>query len=228
MCCSTIRAGVVNSWPSRRRNPRSWIPPDVVTYSTLNWDYQRTFDKAAGLYNSLTSENEFQMEVQRRISERLGVDFEKEVLAAMEGRVTFAQWVEKPVRINSITSLVGVKLKDVKAFEPTMQKVFDKYADRIEKKSYAGTTYWTISCPKGRSKAHSSAAGPLELDFGPLAIRPSMTTRDREDRPCDSPTLASPSSATIWSVPTASRPSRQRSIRTTIRRAAWRPNSTTS
>ena len=145
------RAGVVEllAMKSADVTPESWIPPDVITYNTLNWDFQHTFDKAAGLYNSLTSEKEFQMEVQRRISERLGVDFEKDVLPAMEGRVSFAQWVEKPVRINSITSLIGVKLKDAKAFEPTMQKVLDKFADNVEKKSYAGTTYWAVKVPEG-------------------------------------------------------------------------------
>ena len=145
------RAGVVEllAMKSADVDPESWIPPDIISYSTLNWDFQLTFDKAAGLYNSLTSENEFQIEVQRRISERLGVDFEKDVLPAMEGRVTLAQWVEKPVRINSITSIVGVKLKDAKAFEPTLQKVFDKYAESIEKKHYAGTAYWTVKLPDG-------------------------------------------------------------------------------
>ncbi len=168
------RAGVVEllAMKSADVTPESWIPPDVITYSTLNWDFQRTFDKAAGLYNSLTSENEFQMEVQRRISERLGVDFEKEVLAAMEGRVTFAQWVEKPVRINSITSLVGVKLKDAKAFEPTMQKVFDKYADRIEKKSYAGTAYWTIKLPEGAQQGAFVRRGPFGARFRPAGDPP--------------------------------------------------------
>jgi len=145
------RAGVVEllAMKSGDITPESWIPPDVITYNTINWDFQLTFDKAAGLYNSLSGENEFQMEIQRRISERLGVDFEKDVLPAMEGRVTFAQWVEKPVRINSITTLVGVKLKDAKAFEPTMQKVLDKFADNVEKKFYAGTPYWTVKLPEG-------------------------------------------------------------------------------
>ncbi|MCI0358549.1 MAG: DUF3352 domain-containing protein [Planctomycetaceae bacterium] len=160
------RAGVVEllAMKSADVTPESWIPPDVITYNSFNWDFQLTFDKAASLYNSLTSENEFQMEVQRRISERLGVDFEKDVLPAMEGRVTFAQWVEKPVRINSITTLIGIKLKDAKAFEPLMQKVFDKYADRFEKKSYAGTAYWSVKLPEGR-RGRGVGRGPFGTRF---------------------------------------------------------------
>ncbi len=157
------RAGVVEllAMKSADVDPESWVPPDVITYSTLNWDFQLTFDKAAGLYNSLTSENEFQIEVQRRISERLGVDFERDVLPAMEGRATYAQWVEKPVRINSITSLVGVKLKDAKVFEPTLQKFVEKHAENIEKKHYAGTTYWSVKLPEGAQRGAFVRRGPF-------------------------------------------------------------------
>ena len=71
--------------------------------------------------------------MQRRVSDRIGVDFEKEVLPALDGRVTLVQWVEKPVRINSITTLVGVKLKDPAAFQPTFDKVLEKFAENVEK-----------------------------------------------------------------------------------------------
>jgi hypothetical protein len=162
------RAGVVELFAMKSADvsPESWVPPDVISYSTLNWDFQLTFDKAAGLYNSLTAENEFQVEVQRRVSERLGVDFEKDVLPAMEGRATFAQWVEKPVRLNSITTLVGIKLKDAKAFEPTMQKVLDKYAENLEKKFYAGTAYWTVKLPEGAERGALARRGPFGARIG--------------------------------------------------------------
>jgi hypothetical protein len=145
------RAGVVQllAMKSADTTPETWVPGDVITYNTLNWDFKLTFDKASMLYNSLTSEGEFQMEIQTRLSERLGIDVEKDLLPQLEGRVTFAQWIEKPVRINSITTLVGLQLKDPPAFRATMEKVLEKFADNVEKKSYAGTAYWTIKVPEG-------------------------------------------------------------------------------
>lgn len=144
------RAGVVQLLAMKpgETTPESWVPADVITYNTLNWDFKLTFDKASMLYNSLTAEGEFQMELQKRLSERLGIDVEKDVLPQLEGRVTFVQWIEKPVRINSITTLAGLKLKDPQAFQTTMTKVVEKYAENLEKKSFAGTAYWTIKLPE--------------------------------------------------------------------------------
>lgn len=150
----TPRAGVVKllAMKSSDTTPENWVPGDVITYNTLNWDFKLTFDEVAKLYNSLTAEGELQMEIQRRASERLGVDVEKDILPQLEGRVTFVQWIEKPVRINSITTLAGFKLKDPQAFQGTMDKVLERFAENLEKKSYAGTAYWTIKLPEGQGR----------------------------------------------------------------------------
>ena len=171
------RAGVVQLLAMKPGDtePEPWVPADVITYNTLNWDFNLTFDKAATLYNSLTNEGEFQAEVQRRLSERLGIDVEKDVLPQLEGRVTFFQWVEKPVRFNSITTFVGLKLKDPQAFDATLQKVLQRFADNLEKKSYAGTFYWTIRLPEGaRNRLRRGPDDPDRPD------RPAM----REPDPC--------------------------------------------
>jgi hypothetical protein len=144
------RAGVVQLLAMKPGDttPEAWVPADVITYNTLNWDFQLTFDKAATLYNSLTSEGEFQMEVQRRFSERLGIDTERDLLAQLEGRVTFVQWIEKPVRFNSIATLAGLRIKDPEAFAKTFNKVMEKFADNLERKSHGGTSYWALKIPE--------------------------------------------------------------------------------
>jgi hypothetical protein len=128
--------------------PEAWVPADVVSYTTLHWELDQKFDVAARLFNSLMNEGAFQSEVQRRVSDRIGVDFEKEILPALQGRVTFVQWVEKPVRLNSIASLAGVKLKDPAAFKPTLDKLLENFAHNVEKSSFGGTTYWSIKVPE--------------------------------------------------------------------------------
>lgn len=144
------RAGVVQLLAMKPGDttPETWVPADVITYNTLNWDFQLTFDKAATLYNSLTAEGEFQLEVQRRFSERLGVDAERDLIGQLDGRVTFVQWIEKPVRFNSITTIVGLRLKDPQAFAPKFDKIVAKYADNLEKESFAGTNYWALKVPE--------------------------------------------------------------------------------
>lgn len=58
--------------------------------------------------------------------------------------MTFAQWVEQPVRINSIASLIGLSLKDPAAFGPTLETIAKKLDENAEKKAFGGVTYWSI------------------------------------------------------------------------------------
>src|SRR5688572_6761043 len=109
--------------------PETWVPKDVVSYTTLHWKLDETYEVAARLYNSLMNEGAFEQEVKTRVSDRIGVDFEKDVLPALDGRFTIVQWVEKPIRFNSITTLGGVKLKDPAAFKPTFDKMLEKFAE---------------------------------------------------------------------------------------------------
>lgn len=140
--------------------PETWVPADVVSYSTVHWHFTDTFDVAARLYNSLMNEGAFQQEVKTRVSDRLGVDFEKDVLPELDGRVTYVQWVEQPVRINSIASLVGVKLKDPQIFRSTFDKVLEKHAENVEKQSFGGTTYWSIKTPEEPMPENTSLRRP--------------------------------------------------------------------
>jgi hypothetical protein len=170
------RAGVLQvlAMKSGDTTPEGWVPPDVITYSTLNWDFQHTYDKSAKLYNSLVGENELQKEFEKA-SQAIGIDLEKDVLPALEGRVTLVQWVEKPVRINSITTLVGVKLKDPAAFQSPLQKLLDKHSERVEKKFYGGTTYWAVKLPDGggrRGPFGNPAPDGEENSEGPALRQP--------------------------------------------------------
>ena len=92
------KGGVVEAiaMSSGDTTPEGWVPADVVSYTTMHWKLDETFDVVAKLYNSLMNEGAFQGEVQSRVSERIGVDFEKEVLPALDGRFTLVQYTRTP------------------------------------------------------------------------------------------------------------------------------------
>jgi hypothetical protein len=142
------RSGVVEmlALGSGDVTPEAWVPADASSYITLHWDVDETFGVAARLYNSLMNEGAFEAEVQRRLSERIGADFEKEILPLLDGRVTMMNWVDRdgPPRLNSQTTVVGVKVTDSEAFRPIHDKIVEKFAERLEKKSFAGTEYHMI------------------------------------------------------------------------------------
>jgi hypothetical protein len=144
------RAGVIDMLALKPGDltPERWVPGDAARYMTLNWDVDKTYSSGAKLYDSFFGEEAFSKVVQARLSEPLGVDFEKEVLPAIDGRVTYVSWIERPASVRSASPIVGVKLKDAKAFVPVLEKFCDKYKERFVKKSYGGVAYYEFTRPE--------------------------------------------------------------------------------
>ena len=142
--------------------PEKWVPADVGSYTTLNWDADKTFTTLEELYDSFRGEGSLSGEVKTRISENMGVDFETEIIGNFGGRMTYITWYERPARIGSEASLIGMRLEDPKAFAPTMEKLTDKYRDNLEKKSYGGVTYWTFKYPEMAEVAEEGPPRPAE------------------------------------------------------------------
>jgi len=140
------RLGVIDAvaLSSGDTTPEPWVPGDAISYSTIHWDLRHTLNVSARLYNGIMGDEALERELRNRISEPLGVDFEREIVPQITGRVSHAQWVEKPVRINSITTLVGVQLKDSAAFKPTLDKFVQRLGDRVERSQYGTVNYWTV------------------------------------------------------------------------------------
>lgn len=124
--------------------PEKWVPADVGSYTTLNWDAHKTYSELGELYDSFRGEGRLAADVKARISDQIGVEFETEVIDNLGGRFTYVTWYERPARIGSEAALFGIKLSDPKAFQPTLDKLTERYADRLEKKSYGGVTFWQL------------------------------------------------------------------------------------
>jgi hypothetical protein len=129
--------------------PEPWVPSDVLGYMTINWDLHASWEKGSKVYDSYFGEGRAGEQIGRVVKERLDVDFEKELLPAIAGRITLVQWSEPPARFNSGANVVAVKLTDAKAFEPLLERVVAKYPERFGKESFTGTTYYTIDLPRG-------------------------------------------------------------------------------
>jgi hypothetical protein len=127
--------------------PEDWVPADVASYTTLHWNPEQTYSSLTEVYDSFTEKGRLAANVKTRISDQIGLDFEKEVLAAMSGRFTYVTWYERPARIGSEAAMIGIQLADAKEFATTLEKLTDKYSERLEKKSYGGVTYWSILLP---------------------------------------------------------------------------------
>jgi hypothetical protein len=156
--------------------PENWVPNDVGSYTTLNWDAQQTYRRLRDLYDSIRGEGRLDADVKARISDPLGIEFETEVIDAFGGRATYITWYERPARIGSEAALIGVRLKDPKAFQATFDKLTDKYAENLEKGIYGGVNYWSIKMPEMTEVPAEGTPDVTERD-----IRRAQRRRDRQE-----------------------------------------------
>lgn len=156
--------------------PENWVPADVGSYTTLNWDAQTTYRKLGELYDSIRGDGRLAADVKGSVSDPLGIDFQTEVIDAFGGRATYLTWYERPARIGSEAALVGVRLKDAKAFQATFDKLTDKYGANLEKGTYGGVTFFSIKMPEMAEVPAEGTPDITERD-----IRRAQRRRDRQE-----------------------------------------------
>ncbi len=122
--------------------PEVWVPKDVASYSTLNWNVEETYAELVRLFDMLRGENAWKQQVTDMLSQRLDIDLETEVIQVLEGRATMVTWMERPARLNSQSNLFGFQLLDASRTQRTLDRVAMKLTERLERKSYGGITYY--------------------------------------------------------------------------------------
>lgn len=129
---------------SGETEPEAWVPSDVASYSTFNWNLEETYLSAAKLVDGLNGEGALGRMIERRFSEPLGIDFETDLLAQLEGRATLITWVEKPARLNSQSMLLGIKLTNPERFRETLLTLTQRFANGLENASFSGIRYQRV------------------------------------------------------------------------------------
>ncbi len=112
--------------------PENWVPENVATYVTINWDFVSTAKAVEQLYNQFRGPEAFQNEVIAPASERLAVDFRKDILEMFEGRITRLEGFVRPITINSGSFVVGIRIKNMQYFK---DNVYPKLMEVVESRN---------------------------------------------------------------------------------------------
>jgi hypothetical protein len=130
--------------------PESWVPPDVVSYTTAHWRFQTTFNNVAELFDSFRGRGAFSQLLKDRVLAPTGIDLENDILPALEGRITHFNWIDRtqPITIQSNATVVGLKLKDTEPVSKTLDALAKKYKEVVQRRSYAGVDYYQVVPPE--------------------------------------------------------------------------------
>ncbi|MBL9094646.1 MAG: hypothetical protein JNL96_25725 [Planctomycetaceae bacterium] len=159
------RAGVLEliALQPTKTEPEAWVFEEVAAYHTFTWDVERTYYKLKSIIDSFAGEGSFGRRVREAAIKEVDVDIEADLLPQLDGRASALVWIEQPVSIMSRCQLWGIHLKDGKKFQPVFDKFVAKLGDKLEKKSYAGTTYYQAA----RREERKAGPNAVEIRVGP-------------------------------------------------------------
>jgi hypothetical protein len=122
------------------------VPGDVASNATTNWNFDTSIKAWEKVYDSFNAEGAFAQKL-ADFNKELDTDFQKQIIPALDGRVTYINWIEKPIKFQSSQTLVALKLKDKEKAVETIQKVLDNIVKKdtqkmITTQTSAGKSYY--------------------------------------------------------------------------------------
>ncbi|HMO15448.1 MAG TPA: DUF3352 domain-containing protein [Pirellulaceae bacterium] len=137
-------------------DPELWVPEDTISYITSNWNVDDVYQQLQEIYHSYEPELQWPELISRNINEPLGIDFERDLVNALNGRLTMATWYEPPIRLNSQSNIIALGLKDPKEFEDILNQAIDRLSenlpisDSLEIIEYKGIEIWRAKVDEER------------------------------------------------------------------------------
>lgn len=169
---SNPRDGVMNMIAMKPGDttPEDWVPYNAVSFNTINWDFGQTYDEVEKLVDGFRGEGWLGDQIEDNFNANVGINFYEDVLDNLEGRITYVQWLEEPVRINSQTILLGMKLNDPDAFQDTIDDFLATVdgQGRVTEEKYEGVVYFKTpgGGPGARNRRFNPDTGEVE-EFEP-------------------------------------------------------------
>lgn len=128
--------------------PETWVPADVTNYSTTSWDLDKLLAELTTMIETARGEEGVVDEFfENTINSELQLDFKEDILALLQGTITYTQWMQPPAAINSGVNAISVKLRDTEKAREVLQTVLDRInrdadEDRLVEVEYRGVSIW--------------------------------------------------------------------------------------
>ena len=135
--------------------PEPWLPADAVSYMTTSWDIDTMMTELTQIIEAFQGEEAVDDWIEENINKEIELDFKKDLLAHLSGRVTYCQWMEKPIKLNSQVNVIALEIENLEEFEKSLEAVIarvnrgDEDEDgkpeaevKIEETDYNGIRVW--------------------------------------------------------------------------------------
>ena len=133
--------------PARLR-PESWVPATVAAYQTMSWDFDQAYDAIEAVVN------QFQPGMINLLEQQLvgptggaPLSLKKDLFGPIGNRVTVITDFKRPIKEDSQRYLLAVALENSKAFQETLNRIFEIAQGAPKKREFQGTTIYDVEMP---------------------------------------------------------------------------------
>jgi hypothetical protein len=162
------------SFPTARLRPEPWVPATVASYQTFSWD----LDNAYEAINELV--NQFQPGMLNLVEQQLvgpnggqPLSFKNDFFGPIGDRITLISDFKKPIKEDSQRYLLGIALEDAKAFQGTLNQIFEITQNTPRKREFQGTTIYDVDMP---NMPNPNAAGAQPFKGGTISFAVAKNT----------------------------------------------------
>jgi hypothetical protein len=129
--------------------PPKWVPSNVSSYTTLNWNFEQTYENVDKLLATFQGAEPLKRFIEDPAKQAAGVSIKDDVLSNLTGRIVTCAWMEPPVRLNSRTSAFALEIKDELNAKSLIAKIRDRRPNDLEVETIGGVVVYSL---KNRSQ----------------------------------------------------------------------------
>jgi len=110
--------------------PEPWVSDQVVSYTTINWDFAKTVKAIQEIVDTFGGEETFEKNVILQGNKNLGLDIRKDIIDVLDDRLTLVQTIVPPKKINSQSNVYSVHIKEASRVKTEiLPKFYEKFKD---------------------------------------------------------------------------------------------------
>ena len=118
--------------------PPTWVPEDVTSYTSVHWDFDRTYQNLDKVLAKFRGPEPLKKMVQEPVKRAIDVSVQDEIKETLGGRYIGCRWIEPPIKLNSQSQLHALSLKDPTRAQEILSKIRSRFPERMSVDSVAG------------------------------------------------------------------------------------------
>lgn len=140
--------------------PESWVPADVASYMSVNWDMKEGFEALNQLINTFQP-GALEMLLEKALGpEGQKIDLQKDIVNKLGKRVTLVTDYSRPITAYSQRMLVAVEVSDAKGFSQTLSKLANLVpGGGVEKREFQGSLIYEVKAPQAVADGEAEGKG---------------------------------------------------------------------